>query len=449
MASPILRGWRRRAFCLLVLSIVVPSAGIAAPIETVDLPPSVQEALRRFETFLTEGMQNAEIVGGSVILVHRGELIWEGHIGHADLSTAAPVDRDTIYNWASITKSITALALMQLVERGRIRLDDPAVRYLPELRLVHGEDGWVEAITLRHLLSHTHGYLSPSWPWRDKEEGKEWQPFAPTKWHQLVARFPWAEVIFEPGTKLRYSNAGHIFVARVIEEVSGESFETYVDKNIFKPLEMHRSFFNRAPYHLVGHRSHSYATREGVRRESVFDFDTGIQAANGGWNGPSADMARYLAFLMGATSNPEHSERYEAVLRRTTLEEMWQPHFAFERGYPFEQFGENESTAMALTFFLEENYESTCVAHAGGQEEFSTWFYYDRERDLAYASAFNSNVYERTEEGGEVPKATFFLELAVRDHLLGEVFPLFRKVRTVAPLRATAEYFGTVAASSD
>ncbi|HEU4893428.1 MAG TPA: hypothetical protein VFT47_17860 [Vicinamibacterales bacterium] len=80
--------------------------------------------------------------------------------------------------------------------------------------------------------------------------------------------------------------------------MTGDDYEIYVAKNILMPLEMHRTFFDRAPYHLRDRRSHSYVRTDGGLEEMRFDFDTGITVSNGGLNAPLTDMARYLGFLM-------------------------------------------------------------------------------------------------------------------------------------------------------
>ena len=78
---------------------------------------------------------------------------------------ASAIDAETAYNWASITKTITAIAILQLRDRGLLSLDDPAVRYVPELRQVHNAYGPIDAITIRHLLTHSAGFRNPTWPW--------------------------------------------------------------------------------------------------------------------------------------------------------------------------------------------------------------------------------------------------------------------------------------------
>src|SRR5205823_12961715 len=111
----------------------------------------------------------------------------------------------------------------------------------------------------------------------------------------------------------------------------------YVTKNIFMPLGMTRSFFDRAPYHLVAHRSHSYVRTDDGLKEQRFDFDSGITVSNGGLNAPLADMAKWLAFLIGVPGErsasdgtpdgdgPARSATYEGVLKRSSVEEMFAP----------------------------------------------------------------------------------------------------------------------------
>ena len=122
-------------------------------------------------------------------------------------------------------------------------------------------------VTIRHLMSHSAGFRAGTWPWGGDQP---WHPFEPTRWEQLVAMLPYTELLFKPGSQYSYSNPGVIFLGRIIELLSGDDYEVYIAKNIFMPLGMTRSFFDRAPYHLVAHRSHSYAGNdEGVKEQRV------------------------------------------------------------------------------------------------------------------------------------------------------------------------------------
>ena len=158
--------------------------------------------------------------------------------GFADLEARRPVDADTIFHWASITKTFTGIAIMQLRDRGLLSLDDPIVKYLPELRQVHNPYGPMDAITLRMLMSHSAGFRMSTWPWGGDQA---WHPFEPPGWAQVAAMLPYTKIEFPPGSKYSYSNPGIIFLGRVIELLTGDDYEVYVDKNILKPLGMYRT----------------------------------------------------------------------------------------------------------------------------------------------------------------------------------------------------------------
>src|SRR5262249_6270716 len=144
-------------------------------------------------------------------------------------------------------------------------------------------------------------------------------PYEPTEWSQLVAMLPYTEIEFEPGSRYQYSNPGIVFLGRVIEKLSGDDYEVYVDKNILKPLGMYRSYYDVTPYHLQRDRSNSYTLKDGKATALGLDFDTGITTSNGGLNSPLTDMVRYLSFLMGSGNAATN----EMVLKRSSLEEMW------------------------------------------------------------------------------------------------------------------------------
>ena len=236
------------------------------------------------------------MIGASLWFLRGDSVLAREYHGKADLESGRLVDAHTIYHWASITKTMTAIAIMQLRDRGRLSLDDPIVKYVPELRLVHNRFGPMEAVTIRHLLSHSAGFRNPTWPWGGNQP---WHPHEPTEWAQLVAMMPYTEIRFPPGTRYSYSNPGIVFLGRVIETLSGDDYEVYIDKNLFKPLGMTRSYFDLTPYHLLGDRSNNYEVRNGRPVANGLDFDTGITVSNGGLNAPLTDMAKYFAFLLG------------------------------------------------------------------------------------------------------------------------------------------------------
>jgi CubicO group peptidase (beta-lactamase class C family) len=369
------------------------------------LPASdVEGAWKSIEEYWRTQLPRAGIVGSSLMLVHRGETLAETYAGHADLATRREVDAETIYHWASCTKTFTGIAIMQLIERGRLALDDPIVKYLPELRACHDPHGAMEAITLEHLLSHSAGFRGRTWPWGGDEP---WHPHEPARWEQLVAMFPYTEVLFEPGSRYSYSNPGIVFLGRTLELLCGEDFEVYLEKNVLRPLGMRHSYFDHTPYHLLRHRSNNYRIQDGKPVAQGLDFDTGITVSNGGLNAPLTDMARYLAFLAGA---PGLDEDARGVLPRSALREMWKPRV------PLSQ--RSTTSHMGLTFFLYEDQGHRIVGHTGGQKAFVTFFLVDLDSGAGALGAFNTL-------GGPAP-GTGTISATVQRRIRSEVFPLLR-----------------------
>ena len=375
--------------------------------------PDFARAYPGFRTFYAESLRRHGIVGGSFMLIRDNQVIGREFFGLADLAGQRPVDEETIYHWASITKTFTGIAVMQLRDRGRLKLDDPVVKYLPELRAAHNPFGDMGEVTLRHLLSHSAGFRDATWPWGGD---KDWHPHEPAGWEQLAAMLPYTEVLFKPGSKYSYSNPGIVFLGRVIELVTHDDYEVYVDKNVFKPLDMHRSYFDATPYHLLRHRSHSYWLKDGKLAPARFDVDTGVTVSNGGLNAPLPDMVKYLNFLLG---DPRRQAVYDGVLKRSSLEEMWQPQVRIE---PAPADGEHRRDAMGLTFFIEENYGQRFVGHSGGQNGFITHFYLRPERRAAYVVAFNTHALPGEQDAGH---NTRLRDREIKEYLFKHIFPTF------------------------
>ncbi|MEZ6038714.1 MAG: serine hydrolase domain-containing protein [Planctomycetota bacterium] len=338
-------------------------------------PFDVQAAWRDVTAALHSECERHGVVGGSVMFVRGGEVLgFEAH-GMADRDGERAVDRDTIFHWASCTKTLTGVAVMQLRDLGLLRLDQPIVDFVPELKKAHDPFGPIDAITVQQVMSHSAGFRAGTWPWGGEQS---WHPHEPTEWSQLVAMMPYTAVEFAPGSKFSYSNPGIVFLGRAIEQLSGDDYEVYMDKNVLRPLGMQRSYFDVTPYHLQRYRSHSYR-RSGDRTEDLgADFDTGITVSNGGLNAPLPDMARYLAFLLGAAEGDA-----AGVLARRSLESMWQP--LLPTGGPGDEH-------IALTFFVQRQGDTPFPTHTGGQHEFVTFFYVHPASGTGALGAFNTGT---------------------------------------------------------
>jgi CubicO group peptidase (beta-lactamase class C family) len=398
------------------------------------LASPVQAQIQSLRPVFDGQLKQHGVVGGGLAFVHGKAETTYFLNGEARRDTHQITDSETAYNWASITKTFTAIAILQLRDRGLISLDDPITKYVPELRQIHDAYGSPDAITIRQLLTHSAGFRNPTWPW-DCDDAKDcsWQPFEPTRWSQVAAMLPYTHIAFPPGGRWSYSNPGYVFLGQVIERLSGDDFEVYVDKNILKPLGMHDSYFDRAPYFLENHVSTSWL-RAGARLEAQpFDYDTGITTSNSGLKAPLTDMVKYLRFLVGEPGNA----RYETVLKRSSLEEMWRGEIPVtEPGAAPTAYTEasgGKPPLMGLGFFVVERAGRRYVYHDGDQAGFSSELLVDPDGKSAAIYVVNT-----TDTGPETPTSTHAisntdpdpatdLRKTIRSALMEKVFPAYAK----------------------
>ncbi len=194
---------------------------------------------------LRGAVERKDVPGVIALVTDRQRVLYQGVFGVADVSTGRPLATDSMFRIASMTKPITSLALMQLVEQGRIGLDDPAEKYLPELaklQVIESFDAATGAYklrpasrpaTVRHFLTHTSGLAFPftSAIWRD------FKPAAGEK-------FPFGgPLLFDPGERWHYSTSTEV-VGRLVEVISGQKLEDYFRQHIFAPLKMDDTLYN-------------------------------------------------------------------------------------------------------------------------------------------------------------------------------------------------------------
>ena len=370
-------------------------------------PAPAADAWSRVATAYRQRVQQAGIVGSSLMFVKDGRVVHKAFEGYQDRDARRSVDEDTIFHWASITKTFTGVAIMQLRDRGLLKLDDPAIKYVPELRQVHNPFGDMSQVTIRHLMSHSGGFRAGTWPWGGDQP---WHPFEPTRWEQVVAMFPYTELLFKPGSQYRYSNPGVIFLGRIIEELSGDDYEVYIAKNIFMPLGMSRSFFDRAPYYLAAHRSHSYTGNDEGVKEQRFDFDSGITVSNGGLNAPLGDMAKWLAFLIGGAGAAGEKE----VLKRASVDEMFTPQIRAADG----EGGSGDDVQAGLSCFIERHGGVELVGHSGDQNGFISHLYIHRPSASGYIVSFNTDVSSKR----EAKRTTRAVDDELRGVIIKELF---------------------------
>lgn len=282
----------------------------------VDLDARIDEILARHPS-----------VGLALGVVRDGRLaFFRGH-GLADIASRTPITEDTVFRIGSVTKTMTAIAVMQLWEQGRVDLDAPANRYLRAFRLIPVQQGWRPA-TLRHLLTHTagvpdlrrfsdllHAGLTPNDgrpPLLSVPFGGALPPLAEHYREGL-------RVVVEPGTTFAYSNPSFAALGQVVEDVSGEPIDRYLRDRLFRPLGMGDTDLVRDG-RLAARLATGYAFG-GLGPRAVPDRDW-VGAAGGGVYSTPRDLSRYAAALLAGGANDRGQ-----VLRPATLATMFEPHF--------------------------------------------------------------------------------------------------------------------------
>jgi methyl acetate hydrolase len=196
---------------------------------------------------LREGIQRRKIPCVAAIVASTDSILYSGAFGKRDSASGVDVQPDSIFAIASMTKAITSVAAMQLVERGKLKLDEPVARHLPQLEkpdVLQGFDAAgkpvlrpaAKPITLRHLLTHTSGFAYPTW---SEEMFKYTQATQPIP-AGVVA--PLVPLVFEPGTRWQYGYSAD-WTGRLVEAVSGLNLEQYFQRNILQPLGMKDTSF--------------------------------------------------------------------------------------------------------------------------------------------------------------------------------------------------------------
>jgi len=203
-------------------------------------PPQHANNVTELEAYVNTLVEMSKPPGLSLVVVKDGKMVYNKSFGLADGPKGVPATPETVYQWGSMTKMTTAVAIMQLHERGTLNMDDPVTKHLPDFSVQYPSDS-SEQITIRHLLNHSSGLGNP--PDILKFLHLEDEPFPSQV--ELTQRIlaDNNKLVFEPGMQGTYTNLGYTVLGAVVEAVAGQPHKDYVVENIFRPLKMEHTDF--------------------------------------------------------------------------------------------------------------------------------------------------------------------------------------------------------------
>lgn len=288
---PAARVGRSRALRLLAAPLLL-ATGLGAP------PAHAQtDAEARVTACMQDELANRGTIGAQIAVMRDGEMLYERGFGRKHRDRPDAVDTGTMFRIGSTTKALTAFALMQLVDQGRLDLDAPITTYLEDFALA--EPGQAEAITTRHLLTHTSGLHDTSamseedfWgrqdpgamrAWVDRQRGQ--QPYAP------AGRF-W-----------NYSSGNYMYAGQILERITGESYQDYMDDHVFEPAGMTNTTMHAAEGVARGNFAYGHYNSPFSGQLEIFTLDEANNWARhptGYANATAGDLVRFATLMMNA-----------------------------------------------------------------------------------------------------------------------------------------------------
>lgn len=294
-----------------------------------------------------------------------GKLIYTGCGGIIDSDKKKLATSQSMFRIASMTKSFTAMAILKLRDEGKLRLDDPISDYIPELQRAHlTQDS--ATITIRDLLSHSAGFSTDD-PWADRklEETQE----------QLAALLK-EKICFSNScnTTFEYSNLGYAILGYLINKITGNPYQEFIDKAICQPLGMNSYWeYSNVPENQL---AHGYSYKDNKLEEDILLHD-GIFGAMGGLITSVESFCRYMSFHQDAW--PPRDDKESGPLKRSTLREMHQPCKFTKLETNFKYSSGNEVALVSAYGYglkwLKDSLGRIFIGHSGGLPGFgSNWF---------------------------------------------------------------------------
>jgi N-acyl-D-amino-acid deacylase len=293
------------------------------PEEAIPIKGKAGPGLEPFDPAMLQIMDRHGIPGAALAVAKNGKLVLAKGYGWANISTGAPVQPDTIFGLASLSKPITAVAILKLVEQRKLSLDDRVFDLLRQIKPPPGAqvDPRLAGVTVRQCLNHSGG-----WDRAVRGDPVNWEPQIcrafrlrpPLSPAQFVS-FAWGLPLdFNPGTDAKYSNVGYIILGEIVARVSGQPYERFIAENVLRPMGITRAGLHGLDGKYVAGEALRYLAGTLIALPPML---LPMVDATGGWSSSVVDMARFLTNLDGSRGEPVLGEK----LRRLMLDPPPEP----------------------------------------------------------------------------------------------------------------------------
>ena len=311
-----------RPLLVVLLALGAGPVAFGSADQTASHPPAVftdpdrraklAKAFPDIDRLVAAFMAERRVPGAAWGIVIDGELAHLGVAGFRELSSKAPVTRDSVFRIASMTKSFTAMAVLKLRDEGKLSLDDLAEQHVPELKDLRYPTSDAPRITVRDLMSHAAGFPEDN-PWGDQQLAATEEEFT----RMLQQGIPFSNA---PGVAYEYANFGFAILGRIITNVSGTPYRRYIDEAILRPLGMTSTTLE--PGAVPPDRlAHGYRWEDAQWKDEP-PLPDGAFGAMGGMLTSVADLATYVGAFLGAW--PPRDGPETGPVRRASLREMQQ-----------------------------------------------------------------------------------------------------------------------------
>lgn len=329
-------------------------------------------------------------------LVYEGKIISSKKRGYANRETKRKMSDKVIYMWGSVSKVFTSVAILQLMEQGKLKIDDPITKYIPELKGASKDFGGLDSVRIYHLINHTSGM---TWKHMKTALDKKY-PNVKVKnsWEMTSPFFKHLKLKRKPGVKYVYSNGGYSLLGIIIEKITKQKFTDYIKANIFKPLGMKTAHYGRTPRRLKKYLSNSYLRTKDSTRTIEFDRSQGIHEGNGGVKASVKDMLKFMVFLRF-----KRQKKYEKVLKWDIINKYY---YNFDINKPNNRYYVHMKAKSAimlrlfgLMYIKNNGINSEIIGHTGYIAEFQSTFVVRKDMPFGIIVMVNSNGSRGTKEG--------------------------------------------------